>query len=135
MLDSGCFRCIAGKRTHAKMKAHLKQYGLKPLEMNKVEEFVFGNCKTELSDKNFMYPVFFQGILCDVVDFARINPECPPLLSKGKMKSWEVLMDFGEQETNVKKYSHSAPFIKHSPFLDLFDLGPPEKFDSNKAPK
>ena len=37
MLDSGCFRCIAGKRTHAKMKTYLKQYGLKPLEMNRVE--------------------------------------------------------------------------------------------------
>ena len=43
MLDSGCFRCIAGKRTHSKMKAHLKQYGFKPLEINNVEEGVFGN--------------------------------------------------------------------------------------------
>ena len=86
------------------------------------------------SDKNLMYPVFFQVVLCDVVDLARINPECPPLLSKGKMKCWGVLMDFGDQKVNVKKFSHSAPFIKHSPFLDLFDLGPPEKFDRSKVP-
>ena len=61
MLDSGCFRCVAGKRTHARMKEYLRQYGLKPFEINRVEEFVFGNCNTELSDKNFMYPVFLNG--------------------------------------------------------------------------
>ena len=70
MLDSGCFRCVAGRRTHARMRDYLRQYGLKPLEANRVEEFVFGNCDTELSDKNFMYPVFLNGVLCDVVDFA-----------------------------------------------------------------
>ena len=135
MLDSGCFRCVAGKRTHAKMKAYLKQYGLKPLDVNRVEEFVFGNCNTELSDKNFMYPVFLHGVLCDVVDFARINPECPPLLSKGKMKAWDVDLAFGDQKVKVNKFSHSVPFIKNSPFLDLLDLGPPEQFNRSKAPR
>ena len=56
MLDSGCFRCVAGKRTHTKMRDYLRQYGLNPLEINRVEEFVFGNCDTELSDKKLYVP-------------------------------------------------------------------------------
>ena len=135
MLDSGCFRCVAGKRTHAKMRDYLRRYGLKPLEINRVEEFVFGNCDTELSDKNFMYPVFLNGVLCDVIDFARITPECPPLVSKGKMKAWDVDLSFGKQKTIVNKFGHSAPYIKDSPFLDLLNLGPPEDFDRNQVPK
>ena len=44
-------------------------------------------------------------------------------------------MDFGEQTTHVKKHSISTPFINHSPFMDMLDLGPVEKFDRSKVPK
>ena len=79
--------------------------------------------------------MFFNGQLCDYVDIARIAPECPGLLSKNKMKSWNVLLDFGDQETQVRKYSHTSPFIKNSQFLDIFDMGPPETFDRTQVPK
>ena len=82
-----------------------------------------------------MYPVFLQGQFCDVVDMARIKPECPPLLDKKIMKKWKVTMDFGDQEVHVQKHNHTAPFIKDSPFLDLLNLGPPEKFNRAKVPE
>ena len=82
-----------------------------------------------------MFPVFFCSKLCDVVDFARIEPECPPLLSKGEMKSWDVNMDFGREVIHIRKHSHSVPFTKHSPCIDLFDLGDPATFDRNQVPK
>ena len=126
MLDSGCFRSLAGKPTHSSMQEYLKQFGLQPLWVPKVEEFVFGNCNTEFSDKSFMYPVFRDGKLIDVVDLARIKPECPPLISKGVMKDWDVKLNFGEQVTEVQKHGFETPFIKDSPFVDLFDMG--EKF-------
>ena len=82
-----------------------------------------------------MYPVFLDGVLCDVIDFARIKPECPPLVSKGKMKAWDVDLSFGKQRTIVNKFAHSAPYIKDSPFLGLLDLGPPEEFDRSQVPR
>ena len=44
-------------------------------------------------------------------------------------------MDFGEQETQVRKYNHRSPFIKNSAFLDIFDMGTPENFDRTQVPK
>ena len=81
----------------------------------------------------FLYPVFFGGQHCDYLDIARITPECPALIAKGKCKDWEVLLDFGKQSTKVQKFAHSAPFIKKSPFLDIFDMGPPELFDRTQV--
>ena len=135
MGDSGCFRCVAGGPAHEALRLFLIPYGLKPLAKSKVEEFIFGNCNNELSDKNFMYPVFCKGTFCDVIDFARIKPHCPLLVSKGRMKSWDVSLDFGSEITHVKKFNHSLPFINHSPFFDIFDLPPPEQFDRSKVPK
>ena len=51
------------------------------------------------------------------------------------MEKWEVLMDFGEQQVHVKKHKVVTPFSKDSPFLDLFDLGPVDKFDRSQVPK
>ena len=42
MGDSGCFRCVGGRPSLHKMILYLKQYRLKPLAINRVEEFVFG---------------------------------------------------------------------------------------------
>ena len=44
-------------------------------------------------------------------------------------------MDFEKQLTKVQKFAHSAPFIKTSPFLDIFDMGPEEDFDRTLAPR
>ena len=86
------------------MGKFLAMYGLKPIIVDKCEEFVFGNCETELLDEAFMYPVFFDGKIVDVIDIARISPECPPLVSKKLMKKWDVSLDFGEQKAHVKKH-------------------------------
>ena len=86
MFDSGCFRCIGGHATHEEWERYLAMYGLKPIIVDRVEEFVFGNCETELSDKAFMYPVFNKGKIIDVIDIARIKPECPSSISKKLMK-------------------------------------------------
>ena len=94
---------------------------------------MFGNCNTEFSDKSFMYPVFRDGKLIDVVDLARISPECPPLISKGVMKDWNVNLNFGDQVTEVQKHGFNTPFIKDSPFVDLFDMG--ENFDRSQVPR
>ena len=51
------------------------------------------------------------------------------------MKSWEVDLSFGGQKVIVNKFKHSVPYIKDSPFLDLLDLGPPEKFDRSQVPR
>ena len=63
----------------------------------------------------------------DVADLARINPECPPLLSKKMMAKWKVLIDFRDQQVNVKKHGLVKNFIKESPLLDLFELGDPRR--------
>ena len=89
MFDSGCFRCIAGLATHEDWVKLLALYGLKPIIVDRVEESVFGNCETELSDKAFMYPAFHNGKIIDVRDIARIKPECPSLISKKLVKNME----------------------------------------------
>ena len=98
---------------HKVLCEFLAKYGLKPLEKHSREEFVFGNCDTEISDKCFLYPVFFGGHHCDYLDIARITPECPALIPKGKCKDWEVILDFGKQTTKVQKFAHSAPSSRH----------------------
>ena len=77
MVDSGCFRSIGGAHVHELLRDYLARFQLKPLQMPKQEEFVLGNCDTELSDSCFLYPVFFGGQHCDYLDIARIRPECP----------------------------------------------------------
>ena len=91
---------------HKRMCEYLAKYKLRPLVASKVEEFVFGNCNTELSDKNFLHPVFFNGTCCTAVDISRIKPECPPLLSKGRLRAWDASMDFGKEQTYLKEYNH-----------------------------
>ena len=82
-----------------------------------------------------MYPVFHKGKIIDVIDIARIPPECPCLTSKKQMKKWKVNLDFGDQLAHIKKHDIKAPFINHSPFMDMLDFGPVETFDRSKVPK
>ena len=96
MFDSGCFRNIHGCATQEEWTAYLARYGLRPIVVDRVEEFIFGNCESELSDKAYLYPVFHKGQIIDVIDIARIKPECPSLTSKKQMKKWKVNLDFGD---------------------------------------
>ena len=82
-----------------------------------------------------MYPVFKNGKIVDVYDAARIKPECPSLTSKRQMKKWKVNLDFGEQLADVKQLNVKSPFINGSPFMDILDLGPLNKFDRSQVPK
>ena len=56
--DTGCKRGVAGPVDHSKLREKLKTIGLKPLQFDKQEEFIFGDAKTSTSDCCFIYPSF-----------------------------------------------------------------------------
>ena len=135
MMDSGCFRELAGDEHHEALKLYLRRFGLRPLEINKCEEFIFANTDTEFSHKCCLYPVIMGKKFCDVIDIAAIKSNCPPLLSKTTMEKWDVDLSFGKQMTHVGKFGFEYPFHGKSAYVDLFDMGDPETFDRNQVPK
>ena len=120
--DSGCNRCVAGHDVHETWQKYLSQRGLRAERLEKQEEFVFGNGKTEMSDCSFNYPVFIKGKLVGSIDIARIQADCPALFSKRMMKEWKMTLDFDKQETVIKSLDCVFPFKNTIPVLDIFQL-------------
>ena len=124
--DSGCNRCVAGKEVHKKWHKYLANVGLKPIKLEKQEEFIFGNGQIEMSDCAFSYPIFLGGEFKGSIDIARINADCPALFSKKMMREWKISLDFEKQCTLIKEFDISSPFHGSVPVIDVLDL--PEDF-------
>ena len=91
--DSGCKHCVAGHDVHDVWQRYLSSQGLTPVRLNKKEE----NCKVEISDCAFQYPVFFEGTLRGSIDVARIPVACPALFSKRAMRECKHVLDFASK--------------------------------------
>ena len=130
--DSGCNRCVAGKEVHATWQRYLAKLGLTAVRIEKVEEFIFGNENTELSDCAFQYPVFVDGKFVGAIDIARIAVGCPALYSKRMMKQWKHNLDFANQITTVGAFDLTIPFEDSVPVIDIFSV--PEQLDLSKIP-
>ena len=120
--DSGCARSCAGPDVHTKMHDFLKPYGIVPIQVNKQEEFIFGNNQVEMSDCSFIYPVYLNGKLQGAIDIARLPVPCPGLYSKKMMKQWKHVLDFDTQETHIKEFNLTYPFKDTVPILDIFQM-------------
>ena len=120
--DSGCARSCGGPEVHLQMHEYLKKYGLVPIQVNKQEEFIFGNNQVEMSDCSFIYPVYLGGKLRGAVDIARLPVPCPGLYSKKMMKQWKHVLDFDKQETYIKEFNLTYPFKDTVPILDIFQM-------------
>ena len=105
--DSGCARSCGGPEVHAKMHAFLKPYGIIPIQINKQEEFIFGNNQVEMSDCAFIYPVYLDGKLVHV-------------------------LDFDTQETHIKEFNLTYPFKDTVPILDIFQM--PDRLTPKDVP-
>ena len=130
--DSGCNRCVAGHDVHDTWHRYLDKQGLTPVRLNKKEEFIFGNCKVEISDYAFQYPVFFGGTLVGSIDVARIPVACPALFSKRMMVEWKHVLDFAKQTTYIGAFDLQYPFENSIPVLDIFQL--PSSLAMEKIP-
>ena len=101
-------------------------------KLDKQEEFVFGNGKSEMSDCAFSYPVFLDGKIVGSIDIAQIPVDCPALFSKRMMKEWHMLLDFAKQVTTIGRFNCVIPFLNTVPVLDVFQM--PDNLDRLKVP-
>ena len=129
--DSGCNRCVAGPDVHKEMHEFLAAYGIVPVQLNKQEEFIFGNNQVEMSDCAFQYVVFLDGKLRGAIDIARIPVPCPGLYSKRMMKMWKYRLDFEKEETVVGAFGLTYPFKDGIPILDIFQM--PDSLNNHLA--
>ena len=130
--DSGCARSCGGPEVHAKMHSFLEPYGIIPIQLNKQEEFIFGNNQVEMSDCAFQYPVYFNGKLVGAIDIARLPVPCPALYSKRMMKQWKHVLDFDKQETRIGEFDLTYPFKDTIPILDIFQM--PQQLERKEIP-
>ena len=120
--DSGCARSCAGPDVHRRMHEFLQGYNIEPVQVNKQEEFIFGNNQVEMSDCSFIYPVFLDEKLVGAIDIARLPVPCPGLYSKKMMKQWKHVLDFDAQVTHIKEFNLTYPFKDTVPILDIFQM-------------
>ena len=120
--DSGCARSCAGPDVHRRMHEFLLGYSIEPIQLNKQEEFIFGNNQVEMSDCSFIYPVFLDHRLVGAIDIARLPVPCPGLYSKKMMRQWKHVLDFDAQETHIKEFNLTYPFKDTVPILDIFQM-------------
>ena len=130
--DSGCNRCVAGPDVHKEMHEFLAAYGIVPVQLNKQEEFIFGNSQVEMSDCAFQYPVFLDGKLRGAIDIARIPVPCPGFYSKRMMKMWKHRLDFEKEETVVGAFGLTYLFKDGIPILDIFQM--PDRLSKEQVP-
>ena len=131
--DTGCRRCVAGPEDHLKIRAELAKIGLKPMVINKQEEFIFGDAKTATSDLAFVYPSFQNGKFSGVMDMARVPVPCPGLFSLDLAKLWECITDHANEQLVVQKYKRVWPFEHGTPYLNMLDFTP-ETLDLTGVP-
>ena len=123
--DSGCNRCIAGEQIHERWQKYLLQYGIRPIRVEKQEEFVFGNNEVEMSTCAWTYPVFLEGRAVGVIDIASVKVPCPALWSKRMMNEWKIILDFEKKQTYTKKHDMYIPFKDDIPIIQIFQLPDP----------
>ena len=127
MGDSGCERGVSGPDGHRTLTNELAKFGLKPIKVDKKEEFQFGDGNMVTSDCAFLYPCFLKGNFVGHMSLARVSVPCPPLFSKNMLKEWCCDLNFGEQSTNITRFGVKGPFRQGSPIVNVLDFGGKKK--------
>ena len=122
--DTGCRRCVSGPQDHEKMTKALALVGLKPLKVEKREQFIFGDAKTAESDCAFAYPAFQNNLFAGLIDIARVPVPCPGLFSLKMAKRWHCQTDHKAEQVIVKKYDRIWPFQNGTPVINVLDYDP-----------
>jgi hypothetical protein len=136
--DSGCVRGVGGNKEHAKYRQFLAEnFHLKPIEAPCSDHFQFGDGVVKQAVKKYYYPVFLKNIFRGALDQARVDVDCPQLLSKGIMKKWSVDLCFGPGETRIHKFKVNVPFTSDDvPMVNIFDMDVQSVIDQwDKIPK
>ena len=134
--DTGCRRCVSGPEDHSLMESYLRKFNLKPMIVNKQEEFIFGDGEVKQSDCALAYPSFLDGKFSGAVDIARVQVPCPGLFSLKMAKKWECKTDHAGEKVEVLKFNKEFPFVGGTPVVDILDFdennldlsGVPEEF-------
>jgi hypothetical protein len=121
--DTGCKRCVSGPDDHEKMTAHLAKYGLKPIRIDKQEDFIFGDGKTDTSKCAWSYPSFLDGRFVGAVDMAECTVPCPPLFSLKMAATWKCVTNHADKYMYIGAFDVKIPFRNGTPYLDIFDWG------------
>eukprot|EP00971_Amphidinium_carterae_P048678 959568-Amphidinium_carterae.1 len=99
--DSGCRRNVAGRDWHQKLQRQLKVQGLCGIYKPEREKFRFGDSRVEESEGSWLYPVKKANQLM-VFNVACVNTDCPPLLSVSSMASLGVVINFVDNEIELR---------------------------------
>ena len=122
MADSGCERGVCGPKGHQEMREFLRKIGLKPVKVDKQEEFQFGDGEVVMSDCAFLYPCFLQNKYVGYVRIARVSVPCPPLFSKEMLKEWKCNLRFHDQALDITRFGVTVPFRQGSPVINILDI-------------
>ena len=120
--DTGCRRCVSGPDDHTLMVDALAKIGLKPIQVMKQEQFIFGDAKTATSDCAFAYPAFQNNAFAGLIDIARVHVPCPGLFSLKMAKRWQCITDHAGQQIIVQKYNRTWPFQNGTPVINVLDF-------------
>ena len=120
--DSGCVRGVGGKREHMKYRQHLARLNLKPIKASCKEQFQFGDGNVSEAICKYFYPVFLQQKYRGALDQAEVEVDCPQLLSKMVMKTWDVDLCFGKSLVKVHKFGVTLPFKNELSVVNIFDV-------------
>ena len=134
ILDTGCRRNVAGSAWHADMRAYLKTVGLRPLRIDKQEDFVFGSDRVDTSICCWLYPVGIHGHT-GVLNIAEIDSNCPGLLSADTMSSLDVSVHMkpGTYDVGVfgvKDHKYTRAQSGHA-LIYVDDFGSVDKLNSD----
>eukprot|EP00971_Amphidinium_carterae_P350515 6491593-Amphidinium_carterae.1 len=99
--DSGCRRNVAGRDWHQKLQRQLNVQGLCGIYKPEREKFRFGDSRVEESEGSWLYPVKKANQLM-VFNVACVNTDCPPLLSVSSMASLGVVINFVDNEIELR---------------------------------
>eukprot|EP00971_Amphidinium_carterae_P339682 6477628-Amphidinium_carterae.1 len=99
--DSGCRRNVAGREWHQRVQRQLRAHGLRGIFKPEREKFRFGDSRVEESEGSWLYPVKKSDRMM-VFNVACVNTDCPPLLSVSSMASLGVVINFVDNEIELR---------------------------------
>lgn len=133
--DTGCRRCVSGPRDHENFTIALLAIGLRPVQIMKREQFIFGvMAKPRLQIVLSSIPLFREeNLQLPWIYMARVPVDCPGLFSLGMAQKWKCVTDHAEQTLTTKKCNRTYPFKKGTPYIDVLDFTL-ESLDLSKVP-
>ena len=89
------------------------------------EQFQFGDGNVVASFKKYLHPCFLDGVYRGTMNQASVPVQCPQLLSKALMKTWNTDLCFGESMMKIHKFDYHKPFNKQDvPMVNIFEVTP-----------